>query len=141
MGGQRQYLPGGGFSDYQYRQVDETIVASNGISGKIIARIDETNEGHSGMPQYSSMSEVYLKISDETHRVEQAGIYKDRRLVYQIDWDHSHGGIEKGVAHVHTFDWSRKNPRSKKVTMMSDELISRYGELLKKADPNVKFRP
>lgn len=141
MGGQRQYLSGGGFSDYQYRQVGETIVAGNGVSGKIIARIDETAEGHSGLPKYSSTSEVYLKISDETNKVEQAGIYKNRKLVYQIDWGHPHGGIENGIAHVHTFDWSRKNPRSKKVTMMSNELIARYGELLKKADSGIKFRP
>ena len=67
MGGQRSYLPSGGFKEYLYHQVGDTITA-NGISGKIISRIDGT-PGHDGLPQYSNTSKIYFKL-DENGEIE-----------------------------------------------------------------------
>lgn len=47
MGGARQYIAGGGFAAYQYRQVGDTLVAENGVSGKIIAKIEGLDGWHS----------------------------------------------------------------------------------------------
>lgn len=36
MGNSREYTKSGGFSQYLYHQVGETITASNGVQGKIV---------------------------------------------------------------------------------------------------------
>lgn len=42
MGGQREYIKSGGFSEYLYHQVGETL-SSNGVSGKVIENREMTD--------------------------------------------------------------------------------------------------
>lgn len=109
MGGQREYLQSGGFSEYLYRQEGETLTA-NGISGKVISKQGSDN-AHDGLPKYSNTSKVYFKLDDVTRVIEQARVYENRK-------------------------WVRSNsPR-----LMNNNEIAKYGDLLKKANPNVRFR-
>lgn len=146
MGLQRQYIMNGGFSSYLYHQKGEIIIASNGIKGKVVEKIDGTQ--YDGLPIFSNTSDVYFKINANGEIV-QARIYKDRKPVCDLDWDHSHTNksgekFEKGVVHVQPFkqkndgSWHRD---SKKARYMSTEEIDKYGELIKKANPNAKLRP
>lgn len=101
-----------------------------------------------GLPTYSKTSEVYLKV-DKNGNIIQARIYKNRKPVCDFDWDHSHQNskgdkFEKGVVHVQEFKQNSKGfweRQSKKARYMSNDEMKRYGELLKKVNPNVKLRP
>lgn len=137
MGGQRTLLPSGGFREYLYHQVGETITA-NGISGKVIERIGG-RPGHDGLPQYSNTSKVYFKM-DENGRIEQARIYDGRRCVLDIDWGHNHHEFKKGIAHVHEYisgKGSNLHRDEKYVRYLSDDEKREYGGLLLKADPGI----
>lgn len=147
MGLQREYIESGGFSTYLYYQDGETIVTSNGVEGKVVAKIEGT--AYDGLPIFSNTSEVYLK-RDKNGEIVQARIYKDRKPVCDFDWDHLHknkkGGesFERGVVHVQEFKqkpdgtWYRD---SRHARYMSPDEMKRYGELIKKANPNAKLRP
>lgn len=87
MGLQREYIESGGFSTYLYYQDGETIISSNGVEGKIVAKIEGT--AYDGLPIFSNTSEVYLKRNKDGEIV-QARIYKDRKPVCDFDWDHHH---------------------------------------------------
>jgi len=140
MGGQNSYLPSGGFLEYLYHQVGETITA-NGISGKVIEKING-NPGHDGLPIYSNSSKVYFKV-DEKGKIEQARIYDGRKAVLDIDWGHNHHGFPKGTAHVHVFvkdnkgNWHRDGKKSRH---LNNAEMKKYGPLLKKANPEIKLR-
>lgn len=146
MGLQREYIESGGFSTYLYTQQGSDIVASNGVVGKVVKKIE--GSAYDGLPIYSNTSEVYFKENAKGEII-QARIYKDRKPVCDFDWDHPHKNksgerFESGVVHVQPFtqkpdgSWKRQ---SAKARYMSNEEISRYGELLKKANPAVKLRP
>lgn len=146
MGLQREYIESGGFSTYLYTQQGDTVVASNGVEGKVVEKIEGT--AYDGLPIYSNTSEVYFKRNAQG-KIIQARIYKDRKPVCDFDWDHTHTNkpgekFEEGVVHVQPFrlkpdgTWKRE---SKKARYMSLEEMRRYGELIKKANPNVKLRP
>lgn len=146
MGLQREYRESGGFSSYLYAQRGDTIVASNGVAGKVVAKID--GSAYDGLPIFSNTSEVYFKL-DSSGEIIQARIYKGRKPVCDFDWGHSHINkdgekFECGVVHVQVFKqktdgaWVRE---SKKARYMSPEEMERYGELLKKSNSKVKFRP
>lgn len=143
MGNGREYLPSGGFSQYLYHQVGETITASNGVQGKVVTEYSDNEKYHSSLPQYSNTSEVYFKNDDVTHTVEQARVYKDRKVAFDLDWGHQHKEFPKGVVHVHEWRLDRNGnwTRTGKVRYMNNEEMARYGELLRLANPNVKFRP
>lgn len=133
-------MPTGGFSEYLYHQIGDTITA-NGISGKVIAKYDGDPE-HDGLPIYSNTSKVYFKLGDGG-KVEQARIYDGRKAVFDFDWGHPHHQFDKGVVHVHEHGVNKKGrwERSiKPVRYMNNEEMTKYGELLKKANPDVKFR-
>lgn len=146
MGLQKLYLDSGGFSSYLYHQVGEVITASNGVSGKIVEKIDRTS--YDGLPILSNTSEVYFK-RNATGEIIQARIYKDRKPVCDFDWDHEHTNksgeyFPKGVVHVQKFTltpegaWKRHN---KKARYMNLQEIARYGELIKLANPNAVLSP
>jgi hypothetical protein len=146
MGQQKQYIASGGFTVYLYYQVGDTIVASNGVAGKVVRKIDQSS--YDGLPILSNTSEVYFKINSQGEII-QARIYKDRKPVCDFDWDHPHingngESFPEGIVHVQLFNknkngiWIRDGKHAR---YMSPEEISRYGELLKKANPNVKLTP
>lgn len=140
MGGQSAYIPSGGFKEYLYHQVGETITA-DGIAGKVISKIGGI-PGHDGLPHYSNTSKVYFKL-DENGQIEQARIYDGRHSALDIDWGHSHHVFQKGIAHVHEYyqdkdgTWKRDKDHARH---LNNDEMKKYGELLKKAYPNIKFR-
>lgn len=103
MGLQREYLESGGFSAYLYTQKGNDIVASNGIVGKVVEKIEGT--AFDGLPTFSNTSNVYLKRNKEGQIV-QARIYENRKPVQDFDWDHEHENkktrekFPKGIVHV-----------------------------------------
>lgn len=146
MGSQREYIALGGFSTYLYKQDGDTIIASNGVEGKVVEKIEGT--AYDGLPLFSNTSEVYLKKNGKGEIV-QARIYNGRKPVCDFDWDHEHQNktgekFDKGVVHVQSFkqmsdgSWKRLD---KKARYMSDQEIARYGELIKLVNPNAKLRP
>jgi hypothetical protein len=140
MGGQRSYLESGGFSEYLYHQVGETITA-NGISGKVIEPYGN-NLSHSGLPQYSNTSNIYFKLDDKTGKIEQARVYDGRKVAYDFDWGHTHKEYNAGIVHVH--EWHKNSSgnwvRSSKPRGMNNDEIKKYGPLLKKANSEVRLR-
>ena len=146
MGDQRRYQESGGFSEYLYVQIGETIVASNGVEGKVVTKIEGT--AYDGLPTYSNTSEVYLKKNSQGEIV-QARVYKDRKPIMDFDWDHPHENkngkkFPEGVVHVQLW---KDGPKGKPVRdsgrarYMNNKEMSRYGELIKKANSNTKLRP
>jgi hypothetical protein len=146
MGLQKYYDKNGGFTVEQYYQVGPPITTSNGVEAKIVAKIGATP--FVGLPTYSKTSEVYLKANSNGNVV-QARIYRDRKPVCDFDWDHAHRNadgemFEKGVVHVQEFKrspegkWERQG---KVARYMTDDEIARYGELLRKLKPDIRFRP
>lgn len=141
MGGLKHYLQTGGFTEILYQQVGETISAG-GISAKVIDKNDGPGT-HDGLPMYSNTAEVYLKLSDKTNLIEQARIYTDRKACFDFDWGHTHDADHpKGIVHVHEWFVGKDGQlkRGHKVRLMNNDEMARYGELLKKAFPNIKFR-
>lgn len=143
MGNGREYKESGGFTEYLYYQVGETIVASNGVHGKIIMEYENKEKYHSVLPQFSNTSEIYFKKNDDTKEIEQAWVYKDRKVVPDLDWDHPHKDFPEDVVHVHPWRENKhgKWTRSGEVQYMTDEEINRYGVILQMAYPGVRLRP
>ncbi len=140
MGGQREYIPSKGFTEYLYHQIGDTLTA-NGVSGKVIAK-QGTDNLHDGLPKYSNTSKVYFKLDDVTNMIEQARVYENRCVAYDFDWGHTHKEYTAGIVHVHEW-YENKNGkwiRSNKPRLLNNDEITKYGNLLKKANPNVRFR-
>lgn len=140
MGAQKSYRPSGGFSEYLYHQVGEAIVA-DGMSGKVIKRTEQDNT-HDGLPLYSNSSRVYFKLDKERGIIEQARVYDGRRVVLDFDWGHTHKDYKEGTVHVHIWHINDKGKwvRGAEPRLMNNEEIKFYGNLLRKANPNVRFR-
>lgn len=144
MGNGKDYITSGGFDQYLYHQVGDTITASNGVQGKAITEYTDGDDFHSSLPQYSNTSEVYFKIDDISKQIEQARVYKDRKVFLDFDWNHTHKQFEVGLVHVHEWKFNKKGKwirDESNVRYMTDAEIERYGELLKLANPNIKFKP
>ncbi len=142
MGNSREYQKSGGFSQYLYIQIGETITASNGVQGKIVKEIDN-NSDHYSLPTHSNSSEVYLKQVDESGQIEQARVYVNRLARLDFDWGHSHGKFKEGTVHVQSWRMNKNGKwirDSKSARFMNNCEMKRYGELLKLADPKVKLR-
>lgn len=138
MGGQKQYNKLGGFSQYLYHQVGDTIEA-DGVKAKVIEKIGSP---HAGLPYYANTSEAYLKLN-EFGVVEQMRIYEGRTVAKDFDFGHSHTNKDghqyiKGVVHVQEYI---NGKRESEARYMNNEEIKKYGALLKKANTNIKLRP
>lgn len=143
MGGQSHYQKNGGFSEYLYHQVGESFEI-NGLKCKAIDKIGG-KKYHDGLPLYSNTSDVYFKISDVTCQIEQARFYSNRRAVMDFDWGHPHGKnneFPEGVVHVQAFNYDSKTKklRTASTRLMTNEEIAKFGDILKKVNPNIKFR-
>lgn len=131
MGGQRHYNEDGGFSEYLYYSVGDVIQA-DGLSGKVIAKSGD-KVGHSSLPNYSNTSTHYFRMGKDGH-IDQMRVYENRKMKLDFDWGHPHGKkFPKGLVHVQIRE-------SGTVRLMTDEEIAKYGNFLRKADPNVRFR-
>ena len=143
MGGQSFYKKDGGFSEYLYHQVGEAF-EMNGFKCKTIDKIGGKLY-HDGLPLYSNTSDIYFKKSDETGQIEQVRFYKGRQAVMDFDWGHPHGKngeFPEGVVHVQAFDFDSKTKKLRVLPtrLMTDEEIVKFGEILKKVNPNIKFK-
>ena len=147
MGSQRMYNPNGGFSEYLYIQKGDIIKSSNGVEGKVVEKINGTS--FDGLPTFSNTREVYLKVNDKGEVV-QARVYKDRKPVCDFDFDHEHTNPKSGEKFppgvVHVQEWKQRSNGgfyrdSKHARYMSNDEISRYGELIKIVNSTVKLRP
>lgn len=139
MGGQKYYKAEGGFVQYLYHQVG-IVTADNGISAKVVEKINKEDHAQ-GLPAYSNTSDIYLKKGKESGDIIQARIYKDRKAYIDFDWSHNHQDCPEGVVHVHFYKIVDGVPRKQTAwRYMNNEEMKKYGPLLRKATPNVKFR-
>ena len=140
MGGQNYYKAEGGFSQYLYHQVGD-IISANGVSAKVIEKINP-DDNNQGLPRYSNTSDMYLAKGGKSGEIIQARLYVSRKAYMDIDWGHPHSGVPCGIAHVHFYqlDGSGKPVKTGKWRLLNNKEMKKYGSLLKKANPKVKFR-
>ncbi|MGN0029490.1 MAG: hypothetical protein ACI35Q_07190 [Marinilabiliaceae bacterium] len=143
MGNSREYTKSGGFSQYLYHQVGETITASNGVQGKIVTEYKEVKKFHSSLPSFSNTSKVYFKLDDLEKNVEQARVYVNRRAALDFDWGHTHGSYRKGIVHVHEWHKTKEGEwqRDSEPRLMASYEIYRYGEIIHLANPEARLLP
>lgn len=138
MGLQKYYIAEGGFSQFMYHQTGEYFTM-DGLSVRVIGKIGETKP-HSGLPTYSNTSDIYVKLSDVDNLPEEIRFFQNRKAVLDIDWGHSHGGFKIGTAHVHDImlnqDGTMTRTSQRELSMAE---ISKFGNLLKYLNPNIKF--
>lgn len=151
MGGGYQYIETGGFSEYLYETVGKTENI-NGLRCKMIRRIDGKKE-HAQLPSYSNTSDVYLRPNADDIAV-QAKVYESRRMIVDFDWSHTHVNqsdgrfFKEGVVHVQKYHFVGVNDKGKHIferisgeaRLMNNAEIKKYGPVLRKFNPNVKFR-
>lgn len=119
---------------------------------KIIA---DTLGNPDNLPTYSNSSNSYFS-RDKNGEISQMRIYDDtqlRRKDPKMDIDifqtRGHGNksdnqyFEKDVAHVHEFVKNSKGKFVRKgdARLLTQAEVDKYGQLLRKAFPNVRFRP
>lgn len=140
MGGQNYYKAEGGFSQYLYHQVGD-IISANGVSAKVVEKINP-NDNNQGLPRYSNSSDMYLAMGGKSGEIIQARVYVGRKAYMDIDWGHSHRGTPQGIAHVHFYALNDKGEPVKtgRYRLLNNKEMKKYGLLLKKANPKVKFR-
>lgn len=139
MGGLKHYLSGGGFSHYLYKHIGDTITEGR-MTGKVVTKIDDNKINHSGLPFYSNTSDFYVKISEEDGQPEQIRIFKNRRALLDLDWNHPHPPFKKGELHIHECVFDKNgHPRRLSPRAATPDEIKKYRALIKKVNPNVKF--
>lgn len=147
MGGARTYNASGGFSGYDYHQVGETIYIDD-LKGKVIAKKDANgnDDYHAGLPAFSNTSDFYAHIGSKSGEIVQVKFYEKRIQSVDFDWGHIHTegdgknkvSFPEGVVHVQTYVDGKRTGITR---YMNNEEIKKYGSMLKKLNPNVKFRP
>lgn len=135
----------GGFSQYLYEAVTPAVVV-NGVKGRIVKSVFVEAGGHDSLPTYSNSSDIYFK-QNEIGVVIQAKVYRERKMILDFDWDHTHKNadgtmFEKGTIHVQSYmikkDGSFKRLSGKARRMTSAE-IEKYGPIIRHFNSNVKF--
>ena len=147
MGGAKTYNASGGFSRYDSHQVGDTIYV-DGLKGKVIAKRDSNgnDDFHAGLPSYSNTSDFYARTGSKSGEIVQVKFYENRIQCVDFDWGHNHMKgkgknqviFPEGVVHVQTYS---NGSRAGITRYMNNEEIKKYGSMLKKLNPNVKFRP
>lgn len=139
MGGMKHYIAEGGFSQWLYKKVGETITV-DGMTGKVVEKIDDTIPNHAGLPLYSNTSDFYIKLSEFDSSPVQIRIFENRKAVLDLDWDHEHKPYSKGHLHVHDLVINAKDKiKRKNGRAATDEETQKYGALIKKVAPNVQL--
>ena len=137
MGKFNEYNKHGGFKSYNYVH-RERITAGN-LTGEVLSKYNETI-AHTGLPEYSNTSKIYFWRA-KNGRIIQMRVFVDRKAAIDFDWGHTHGQFEKGVVHVHLWTQDSKGHpcRQEPHRTMTNAEISKYGDILRKADPHVRF--
>ena len=152
MGGQNQYIETGGFSEYLYEQIGETV-HMNGLTGKMIKLKTDKDGTHTGLPSFSNTSDVYFRKGKDGLAC-QAKAYESRKMIIDFDWSHEHINssdgrtFPKGIVHVQRYEYLGKDEDGKVIykrlsgeaRLMNNAEMKKYGALIKKFNPNVKFR-
>lgn len=161
MGDQRARIKGkNDFYSYLYTSMSARVTI-NGVVGKMIADKFTPFGDHAHLPAYSGKSDLYF-YPDQNGYATQAKLYKEKEMVLDFDWDHSHQNkkkgvvcetFPKGVVHVQEYTsvktWSSKYMKfvnkfirkSNQARLMTDAEIEKYGPIIHHFNPNVKFRP
>lgn len=148
MTNQQHYENDPDISNPQYSTVDGSEFEYNGIKAKMIHLATDVEGKPSGLPQYTGKSEMYFR-GHKVGEALQAKVYKDRRMVLDFDWSHTHtnkvGGetFVEGTVHVQEYrvDESGNITRlSNKARLMNDAEIATYGTIIHHYNPRVKFR-
>lgn len=152
MGGQKQYIETGGFSEYLYEQIGDTV-RMNGLQAKMIKLKSDKDGTHSGLPSFANSSNVYLRQGLDGLAC-QAKRYESRRMIIDYDWSHVHKNksdgrvFPVGVVHVQKYEYIGKDANgnaifrrlSNEARHLNNEEMKTIGPILKKFNPNVKFR-
>ncbi len=138
MGNQRQYVPGGDFTEYLYETIGKTVVI-NGMKCSIV-RLKGDLEFHSSLPFYSKTSDAYVNLGKDG-KPKQIRLFKDRKSWKDFDWGHTHknkdGSIfPKGVVHVQRF----QGVNSKDARFLTADEIKNFGDIIHHFAPGVKFQ-
>lgn len=144
MGNQRQYNSSGGFSEYLYTSVSDSVVI-NGIKGRVIEAIDKQGKDYGRLPTYSNTSDIYFR-QNENKEVVQAKAYLSREMIIDFDWDHSHRNrtngeyFPKGTIHVQIYkkdDNGHFVRLSHEARRMTEAEKKKYGPIIHFFNPNV----
>lgn len=148
MGNMRQYVSTGGFSSYLYEDhPDYAPITMNGISAKVVSKIDDPTKAQVGLPSFSNTSDMYFKKGIEGNII-QAKLYDGRKQKMDFDWGHEHTNTDgtvfpKGVVHVQEYgniDGNQMPRFSGNARLMTDAEIKKFGPLILHYNPKAKFR-
>lgn len=120
-------------------------ITVNGVQGHLIKKKGD-KDTHTNLPYYSNTSDVYFR--QNTNGVCQARVYIGQKKYLDFDWSHQHRNrdgreFQKGVVHVQVWQENSDGTFTRKsgdARMMSNAEMKKYGPLLKKFCPSVKFR-
>ena len=137
MGRFQEYNKAGGFNSYDF--VHTKYISVGNLSGEVLKKYNEVIP-HTSLPEYSNTGKIYFK-ENRNGEIIQMRIYVNRKASLDFDWGHEHKNFSKGVVHVHlwTLDSKGKHIRNEPRGLMSNKEIELYGNILKKANPNIKF--
>ncbi len=118
----------------------------NGVKGKLIKRRGDPDD-HTNLPMFAKTSDVYFRQNKKG--VCQARVYINQSVSIDFDWSHAHNNkgdkrnFPAGVIHVQI--WVKQKDGSIKrlsndARFMNNDEIKKYGPLIKKFCPTVKFR-
>lgn len=120
-------------------------VTVNGVKGHLIKKKGDSDT-HTNLPYYSNSSDVYFR--QNVDGVCQARVYVGQKKFLDFDWSHKHRNkdgreFQKGVVHVQIWQENSDGTFTRKsddARSMSNAEMKKYGPLLKKFCPTVKFR-
>jgi len=161
MGDQRSRVRGRN-DLYSYRYTSLSVrVTINGVTGRMIADKSGVNVDHIYLPMQKS--DIYFYPGKDGIAT-QAKLYSaDKKKQLDFDWNQIHKNkdrngnatetFQEGVIHVQEYVSTRyKDPKDKKwkdhfkrksnnARLMTEAEIAKYGPIILKFNPNVKFRP
>ncbi len=134
----------------KYWQVTKDANGNDMIIGNIKVIHNPHQERENDLPIESNSSDAYFK-ADVQKRVIQLRVYDEHthKAIMDIDFIDGHRNkktgevFPAGVAHVQEFKMKNGVPvrDSKNARLMTEEEIAKWGDVIRLANPNVKFRP
>ena len=107
---------------------------------KVLKHVDKIN---ASLPTFSNTPYTKYLRQAPSGGIDQLRIFIGRHSFYDIDWGHDHGEFKKGTAHVQKWVYDSKTGNVTRIKGTPDKLspymIKKYGHILIKADPNIKF--
>lgn len=142
MGTLKAYMNGTISDGLEYRTVKS--LEAGGVSGKMLEKWDLDENTPFDLPLYANTSQLYFRANrgDATEVIQMRVYGKDRRAAIDYDWGHPHKEFPMGVVHVHEWRFNKNGKwvKSDKVRLMTMAEITKYGPILRQANPSVRFR-